>query len=122
MDTLRIRSMLRSPTGPVGRKVIERGELIAERAWQLAAPHGTMNQHIRSYLMPTLLGTTVYVSSEHPASIFVLKGTKPHDIPFKKPQALNFVKVGWRTVTVVHHPGYKGDDFLKRAMEEAGRL
>jgi hypothetical protein len=122
MDIVRIRSMLRSPTGPVGRRIIERGKAIEARAKQLAAKHGTMANGIVSFVTPTLLGTEVIVMSTHPASIFVLKGTKAHDIHYAKPQALNFKKVGWRTVSVVHIPAYKGDDFMLRAMEEAGGL
>lgn len=123
MDILRIRSMLRSPSGPVGRAVIERGKVIEARAKQLAAKHGTMANGVISFTTPTLLGTEVYVYSTHPASIYVLKGTKPHDINYPQPTAINFKgKIGWRTVSVVHHPGYRGDDFLGKAMREVGGL
>lgn len=47
---------------------------------------------------------------------FVINGTRAHDIPFKKPQPLLF-NVGWRTVSVVHHPGTKPNDFVRRAIE-----
>jgi hypothetical protein len=46
---------------------------------------------------------------------FVIEGTSAHEIPFKKPQPLLF-DVGWRTVSVVHHPGTKPNDFVRRAI------
>jgi hypothetical protein len=59
-------------------------------------------------------GQLVFTSTA-PYAGFVVRGTKAHDIPFKKPQPLLF-KVGWRTVRVVHHPGTKPNPFPERAI------
>jgi hypothetical protein len=120
MNTVAIRNMLRSPTGPVGRRIAVKGKEIERLATEKARKHNMQNW-VHSTPLPTVLGTSWLVYCDHPASLFVLKGTVKHDIPFNKSQALLF-SVGWRTVKVVKHPGYKGDNFLKAAMEEAGRL
>jgi len=122
MDQIAIRSMLRSPTGPVGRKIQEKGKQIQVRAKSLAGEHGTMRNYVRSTLLPTVLGTSVLVYCDHPAAIFVLKGTKPHVIMSTGSWPLRNKATGDVFGPKVNHPGYKGDDFLSKAMKEAGPL
>jgi hypothetical protein len=122
MDQVRIRSMLRSPTGPVGRKILAKGKQIEVRAKELAAPHGTMANYVHSSPLPSLLGTTVLIYCDHPAAIFVLKPTKPHAIDSHGTWPLRNKRTGQVFGRHVWHPGYKGDDFLGRAMREAGPL
>lgn len=61
-----------------------------------------------------------------PVSLFIVGGTKPHDIgpiyPVKA-QALRFVVGGQvifrKSVKVIHHPGTKPNDFMKPAEDAA---
>ena len=52
---------------------------------------------------------------------FVLYGTKPHEIKAKNKKALRFSYKNLDEFVFrkrVHHPGYKGDDFLYKAAKE----
>ena len=51
---------------------------------------------------------------------FVLYGSKPHPIEPKNKKALRFVSFGNFIFSkrVKKHPGYKGDDFMKKAMQK----
>lgn len=50
---------------------------------------------------------------------FVLYGTRPHDIKPDKKKALRFSSVGDFVFTkLVHHPGYKGDNFLHDGVQD----
>jgi len=57
-----------------------------------------------------------------PHALFVLHGTKPHDIRPKDKKALRWT-VGNRFVFAkfVKHPGYRGDNYLDRAADDAIR-
>lgn len=122
MDQVAIRSMLRRPNGPVGRKLVAKGAEISKRAQELAAPHGSMKDWIHSTLVPTVTGTSVLVYCDHPAAMYVLKGTKAHVIMSTGTWPLRNKKTGQVFGPKVNHPGYKGDDFLGKAMLEAGPL
>ncbi len=51
-------------------------------------------------------------------ALFVEKGTKPHIIKPKKKKALRWVGgSGFIFAKEVHHPGYKGDPFLRRSAD-----
>lgn len=53
---------------------------------------------------------------------FVLEGTRPHEIRPKAGGVLSFQVGGTRVfATVVHHPGTKADDFMKRAADKTMR-
>jgi hypothetical protein len=121
MNTVAIRNMLRGPTGPVGRKILEKGKEIEKLAARKAARHN-MQGWVHSTPLPTVLGTSVLVYCDHPASLFVLKGTKPHVIMSTGSWPLRNKATGQVFGPKVNHPGYKGDNFLKDAMEEAGPL
>ncbi len=57
-------------------------------------------------------------------AVFVLKGTRPHKIEAKRKKALRFYFKSLDEFVYrksVYHPGYKGDDFLKKAVEETFR-
>lgn len=93
---------------------------VEQRARELASVHGSMADGIESFVQ----GKTGVVRSTHPASIFVLKGTPKHIILPRRNRRnphLRFNTNG-RTVfaKIVHHPGYKGDDFLSKAVREVG--
>lgn len=84
---------------------------------RLLAP-GSMKQKIR--VVPAGGAHPIgIVVSDHPASIFVLHGTKPHDIRPRSGGVLVFVPKGGGNkifAKIVHHPGYKGNNFLLKAL------
>jgi len=121
MDQIAIKRMFRSPTGPVGRKVLAKAKAIEERAGSLAEKHN-MRAYVHSTPLPSVLGTKALVYCDHPAAIFVLKGTKPHVIMSHGSWPLRNKKTGDVFGPKVNHPGYKGDPFLTEAMKEAGPL
>jgi hypothetical protein len=92
-------------------------ERVAKHA-RLFAP-GSMKDQIRAISTggPSPLGIVV---SDHPASIFVLRGTKAHVIKPRKPGGLLvFTPRGSSTkvfARVVNHPGTKANDFLTKAL------
>ncbi|WP_245600892.1 hypothetical protein [Streptomyces sulphureus] len=60
------------------------------------------------------------IISTHPATLYVLHGTRPHTIRPRRRRALRF-PYGARTVfaAVVHHPGTRANNFLMEALYEA---
>lgn len=101
----------RSSAAVVTRKT----EQVAARARVLAP--GSMRLHIRT--VPARGYNPIgIIMSDHPATSYVLHGTRPHTIrPRKSGGALRFV-VGGRVVyaRVVHHPGTKANNFLLKAL------
>lgn len=68
-----------------------------------------------------VVGRHVRVESSHPATMYVIKGTRPHAIrrgkAWRGQKVLKFT-VGGRTVFArwVNHPGTKKNDFLTKAL------
>jgi hypothetical protein len=64
-----------------------------------------------------IVGKHVRVESTHPATLYVIKGTRPHVIRPRYRKVLKFNMRG-RTVfaKVVHHPGTKANDFLTKSL------
>lgn len=60
------------------------------------------------------------INSRHPATMYVLYGTRPHVIRPVRARALRF-QVGAQTVyaRTVMHPGTKANNFLKEALRAA---
>jgi hypothetical protein len=60
------------------------------------------------------------INSRHPASLYVLGGTRPHVIRPVRARALRFT-VGGQTVhaKIVMHPGTKPNRFLQEALRAA---
>lgn len=85
---------------------------------RLYAP-GSMKSQIRPISTggPSPIGIVI---CDHPASVFVLRGTKPHIIKPKKPKGrLVFTPRGSGTkvfARLVHHPGTKANNFLLKAL------
>jgi hypothetical protein len=79
-----------------------------------------MADQITTRVEGTARGLVAYVVSEHPASVYVIYGTRPHIIRPRRARALRF-EAGGRPVyaRVVHHPGNAANDFLGRALHEA---
>jgi len=62
-------------------------------------------------------GPVGVITSTHPATIYVVNGTRPHIIRPVRARALRFT-VGGRVVyaTVVRHPGSRANPFLIEAL------
>ena len=57
-----------------------------------------------------------------PHAIFVVFGTRPHVIKPKEKKALRWASGGkFAFAKTVHHPGYKGDDYMTPAADAAVR-
>ncbi|MEC3995149.1 hypothetical protein VSR01_17065 [Actinacidiphila sp. DG2A-62] len=117
IDPTVIERALRRPGGIGARLLQRRAERVAVRARQLAP--GTMADHITTRVEDTGRGLVAYVVSEHPASQYVIHGTRPHIIRPRR-RVLRF-EVGGRTVyaAYVRHPGNRATDFLGDALREA---
>lgn len=118
MDPVAVHRMLDGPAGPVAYNMMRRGKRVGTRARQLAP--GSMKRKIS---VSTESGH-VRVECSHPATLYVINGTRRHKIRPKRvrgPKArLRFV-VGGKVVfaKIVNHPGTKPNNFLLKALREA---
>ena len=119
LDQSRVRRLLRLPGGLVDRNLRRRVERVQSAAERLAP--GTMGAGIRSSYRITFNGPVGTVTSTHPASLFVLNGTRPHRINPRRPGGVLRFTVGGRVVyaRLVHHPGTAKNDFLTEALRAA---
>lgn len=64
-----------------------------------------------------VVGKHVRIESSHPATMYVIKGTRPHQIRPRTRQVLKFsVKGATVFARVVNHPGTEKNDFLTKAL------
>lgn len=122
IDGARMAELLRSPTGPIGRHMIERATRV-QMAAKAQAPHktGCLADSIVKRIEETPLGIAVRIVSDttpcSPSrtsySLFVHEGTAPHQIVARNAQALRF-EIGGQVIFVqsVNHPGTKPNRFL----------
>ncbi|WP_238419378.1 hypothetical protein [Streptomyces taklimakanensis] len=117
IERSRLERLLRLPGGLVERNLRRRTERVAARARQLAP--GSMGRYITTEVGRGPRGLTGSVISNHPATVYVVNGTRPHIIRPRRARALRF-QMGGRTVfaKIVHHPGTDANDFLSRALRE----
>ncbi|TDC29495.1 hypothetical protein E1211_25900 [Micromonospora sp. 15K316] len=106
---------LRRRGGPGDRYVRQ----VAARAAIVAsglAP-GSAGRQITVEDAPNRRGAAVDVVSNHPASVFLIRGTRPHLIRPRRRRALRF-EAGGRQVfaKLVRHPGTKGFNYLLEAL------
>lgn len=99
-----------------GPTIARKAEMVAARARVLAP--GSMKEKIRAVggAGPSPIGIVV---CDHPAALFVLKGTKAHDISAKPGGVLVFTVKGSKTkvfATIVHHKETKANNFLLKAL------
>lgn len=99
-----------------GPMVARTTEMVARNA-RLFAP-GSMKTKIRTVTGagPSPIGIVV---CDHPAAIYVIKGTRAHLITPRKKKVLVFTPKGGGDkifAKVVHHPGTKPNDFLLKAL------
>lgn len=80
---------------------------------------GSMGRYVQVEDAPASSGrgAAVDVVSHHPASVFVVRGTRPHLIRPRRRRALRF-RVGGRQVfaRLVRHPGTRANNFLLDAL------
>ncbi len=119
LDQSRVRRLLRLPGGLVDRNLRRRVERVQSAAERLAP--GTMGAGIRSSYRLTFNGPIGTVTSTHPASIYVVSGTRPHIIRPRRPGGVLRFTVGGRVVyaRIVHHPGTRPNGFLLEALRAA---
>lgn len=120
LNRSRIERLLRLPGGLVYRNMTRRVRRAEAEAKRLA-PTASVARQITSSVDRgpggEFRGT---IRSGHPASIYLINGTRPHIIRPVRAQALRFV-VGGRVVyaKVVHHPGTQAQDYLRPALRAA---
>jgi hypothetical protein len=107
--------MLSEPGGAVSRDLERRSRNVVSRARQLAP--GTMKRHISA----STQSGHVRVECDHPATLYVIQGTRRHKIRPRNPGgALRFTVKGKKVFArIVMHPGTKANNFLLRALREA---
>lgn len=126
-DGARMQDLLRSPTGPVGRHVIERATVVQMAAKAKAnRKSGCMEDSIikrieedpvTGFRVRIVCDTTPCSPKRESYALFVHEGTPPHTIVAKNAAALSFEWHGQRVfLQSVHHPGYKGNPFLRDAL------
>lgn len=125
IDGARMAELLRSPTGPVGRHLLERGEIVRQAA-RAKAPRrtGCLQDSIvkrleenpeTGFLVRVLSDTTPCSPSRTAYSFYVHEGTQPHVIQGNP--LLSFIWHGERVFfRSVNHPGYAGNPFLRDAL------
>jgi hypothetical protein len=118
VDSRRLERILRAVGGPGDRLLRRRTEAVADLARRYASVHGPnmANGIVTRYPVPG----SAQVVSTHPATQYVIHGTRPHVIVPRNRKALRWLVGGQPTFAKrVNHPGYKGDDFLTRAVEDS---
>lgn len=118
LDRSRVARLLRLPGGVVDRNLRRRVERVQSAAQRLAP--GSMGQGIRARVDYRSSGPHGVITSTHPATVYVVHGTRPHIIRPVRAQVLRFT-VGGRVVyaSVVHHPGTRPNTFMIQALREA---
>jgi len=109
--------MLSAVGGPGERLLRRKAERVAALARVYAADHGSIPEGI---VVGPYADKTISVVSTNPHTILVHNGSRRHYIRPRR-------RGGWLRFTVngqvvyareVNHPGYRGDDFLTRALRD----
>lgn len=120
LDRSRIERMLRLPGGMVYRNMERRVRRVEAEAINRAP--GSVGQGIRVSIQRGPGGDfRGVIRSTHPASIYLVNGTRPHMIFPRRPGGVLRFTVGGRVVYAryVNHPGTKPNDFLRQALRAA---
>lgn len=131
IDPVKLAEFIRSPEGPVFRKLIEDGEAVKTEAKRLVGVHEPTPGEQRTRRPGTLrdsivkrVGTedgkpTVLVGSDDPIALWHHEGTEPHTITASRAPFLVFF---WKKVghvvrfRSVNHPGTQPNRFLLNAL------
>lgn len=91
--------------------LIKRARRVQRNARRMAP--GKMGRKVNA----VVVGKHVRIESSHPATMYVIKGTRPHQIRPRTRQVLKFsVKGSTVFARVVNHPGTEKNDFLTKAL------
>jgi hypothetical protein len=106
-----VNELLLAPDSPVMKELLKRARRVQRNARRMAP--GKMGRKVNA----VIVGRHVRIESSHPATMYVIKGTRPHQIRPRYRKVLKFSVKG-RTVfaRVVNHPGTKKNDFLTKAL------
>ncbi|MFD4314983.1 hypothetical protein [Streptomyces sp. NPDC058548] len=119
IDPGRIARTLRLRNGVVARRLAERTQRTARIA-EREAP-GSMGRYITWKVENGPQGLQGVIVCDHPATRFVLDGTRPHIIRPRRKKALRFEVRGEVVFAkFVRHPGTRANNFLRDALR-AGR-
>ncbi|MGW2951490.1 hypothetical protein [Streptomyces eurythermus] len=119
LDQGRLARFLRLRGGIVERRLARRTSRTADIARDLAP--GRMGDFIDWHIEQGPRGLEGVITCDHPATRFVLDGTRPHIIRPRRAKALRF-EVDGRVVysAIVRHPGTRANNFMAEALR-AGR-
>ncbi|MET9462415.1 hypothetical protein ABZY05_46710 [Streptomyces canus] len=115
IDQGRLSRFLRLRGGIVERNLARRTRRTADIASDLAP--GSMGDYVDWHIEEGPRGLQGVITCDHPATIFVLNGTRPHIIRPRRARALRF-EVDGRVVysAIVRQPGTRANNFLGRAL------
>lgn len=134
VDPAKLAEVLRSPQGPVMRRMIQDGELVKREAQRLVGVYrppdaysaanrrrrpGTLRDSITKRVVATGRGPVVEVGSDDKIALLHHEGTVPHVIRARRRPYLVFF---WRRVgsvvrmRQVNHPGTQPNRFLTNAL------
>ena len=120
LDRTRVQRMLRLPGGMVYRNMERRVRRVEAEAIRRAP--GSMGRTIRAQIRPGPGGEFQgVIRVSHPAAIYVVNGTRAHQIRPRTPGGVLRFTVEGRVVyaRLVNHPGTKPNSFLKDALRAA---
>lgn len=120
LDRTRIERMLRLPGGLVYRNMERRVRRVEAEAIRLAPGSMKLGIRVSIYRGPggEFRGD---IRSTHPATIYVVNGTRPHRIYPRRPGGVLRFTVGGRVVYAryVNHPGTKPNNWMREALRVA---
>ncbi len=128
MDPRKLAEVLRGPSGPVMRRLIEDGEFVKDEARRLVRVHepvpGERRKRrpgtLRDSLVKRVRGDgVVEVGSDDPIALIEHEGTEPHQI-VGRPRLVFYWRSAGRVVAFprVNHPGTTGSHYLTRALDK----
>ena len=136
MNPAALAELLRGPSGPVMRRLLEDGEFVKDRAWGYVRVHKPIQGERRKRKPGTLRDSLVKrvrgpglveVGSEDDIALIEEKGSTPHPIVAKgKPLVFYWPKAGkvvafppfGKPPGTVNHPGTTGSKYLTKALND----
>lgn len=130
MDPAKLAEVLRGPSGPVVRRLMEDGQVVKAEARRIVRVHkpvpgerrnrrpGTLRDSIVTRTIPDAGGVAVLVGSDDQIALIEHEGSNPHEIQGHPRLVFFWAKVGHVvSFPKVNHPGTTGSKFLVRALE-----
>lgn len=119
IDRAKLDRMLAGRGGLVDRDLRKRAARVVTAA-RAGAPGSMARKITEPKIGRNGRGLTATITSQHPATLFVVNGTRPHQIRPVRTKALRFTISG-RVVyaKLVAHPGTKPNPFLQKALRSA---